>query len=79
MNPDTEERVFYVKYNLEFKLKVIHEYYENKSSIQGFSDKYDIPTNSLIRTWVNQYEQDGVESLDYQTNKSKFTGEFKLH
>jgi len=28
---------------------------------------------------VNQYEQDGVESLDYQTNKSKFTGEFKLH
>ncbi|NMB18447.1 MAG: transposase [Erysipelothrix sp.] len=28
---------------------------------------------------MNQYEQDGVESLDYQTNKSKFTGEFKLH
>ena len=67
------------KYSLEFKLKVIHEYYENKSSIQGLADKYDIPANSLIRTWVNQYEQDGVESLDYQTNKSKFTGEFKLH
>ena len=28
---------------------------------------------------MNQYEHDGVEALDYKTNKSKFTGEFKLY
>ena len=45
------------KYNTEFKVKVVKEYLESKSSYKCLSEKYCIPDESIVRRWVNDFRK----------------------
>jgi transposase len=44
------------KYSTEFKAKVVKEYLESNISYKNLSDKYCIPLESIVKTWVNAYK-----------------------
>ena len=67
------------KYNLEFKLKVVKEYLEGNIGYTSLSKKYNIPTEAVIRRWVNAYESQGYEGLEVKRKNNNYTLEFKLN
>lgn len=66
------------KYSFDFKLKVVEEYLRGEIGFTSLIRKYNISSTSLLRAWVNQYQQSGTEGLQREMSKAKFTGEFKL-
>ncbi|WP_297281355.1 transposase [uncultured Anaerococcus sp.] len=51
------------KYSTEFKIKVVKEYLESNISHKSLSDKYCIPSESVVKSWVNTYMSQGYEGL----------------
>ena len=51
------------KYSTEFKIKVVKEYLETNISYKNLSDKYNIPTSSIVKNSVNAYKSQGYEGL----------------
>ena len=66
------------KYSVEFKTKVVKEYLESNTSYKTLSNKYCIPSESIIRKWVNAYKSQGYEGLKVKRKNTKYTLEFKL-
>lgn len=66
------------KYSTEFKTKVVKEYLESNTSYKTLSNKYCIPSESIIRKWVNAYKSQGYEGLKVKRENTKYTLEFKL-
>jgi len=67
------------KYSTEFKMKVVKEYLESNISYKNLSDKYNIPTSSIIKNWVNAYKSQGFEGLKVKRKNTQYTLEYKLN
>lgn len=67
------------KYSTEFKIKLVKEYLESNISYKSLSDKYCIPSEKVIKTWVNTYKTQGYEGLKVKRENTKYTLEFKLN
>ena len=68
-----------MKYSFEFKLKLILEYLGGKSGgYRHIAEKYNLTDKSLLKGWVNQYEQFGENALKKKMTKTFYSGEFKL-
>ncbi|GAB3063218.1 helix-turn-helix domain-containing protein [Salinicoccus sesuvii] len=65
------------KHSIDFKIKVVHEYLNGDSGYRPLSVKYKIDSK-LLRTWVTQFNQNGVQGLTAGMRKSKYTQAFKL-
>ena len=67
------------KYSTEFKMKVVKEYLESNTSYKTLSNKYCIPSESIIRKWVNAYKSQGYEGLKVKRENTQYTLDFKLN
>ena len=67
------------KYSTEFKTKVVKEYLESNTSYKTLSNKYCIPSESIIRKWVNAYKSQGYEGIKVKRKNTQHTLEFKLN
>ena len=67
------------KYSTEFKMKVVKEYLESNISYKSLSDKYCIPSESVVKSWVNAYKSQGYEGLKVKRQNTQYTLEFKLN
>ena len=67
------------KYSTEFKMKVVKEYLESNISYKSLSDKYCIPSESVVKNWVNAYKSQGYEGLKVKRENTQYTLEFKLN
>lgn len=67
------------KYSTEFKIKLVKEYLESNISYKSLSDKYCIPSEKVIKTWVNTYKIQGYEGLKVKRENTQYTLEFKLN
>lgn len=65
------------KYSIELKLKIINEYLTGDDGFRMLGAKYNI-SRSLIRTWVDQYKNNGVQGLTAGMTKSTYSKSFKL-
>src|SRR5690625_1450572 len=74
--------IFMVKYDEEFKLKLVNDYLGSDLSYVSLAKKYDIPSPSSIKNWVRAYKSQGVEGLKRKKRKSKkkavYSVQFKL-
>jgi len=64
------------KYSLEFKLEVVKYYLEEHYSYPECCKKFNIPSFSIIRNWVERYKIYGVEGL-FKQKLSSYDGNFK--
>ena len=67
------------KYNFEFKEMVVKEYLCGKGSYEALARKYNIPSNTVIKKWVANFERFGAVSLMRSRQKKVYPFEFKLH
>ena len=51
------------KYSYEFKKKVVQEYLDGKGGYVYIAKQNGIPTESLLRRWVNAYKKFSDEGL----------------
>lgn len=51
------------KYSKEFKIKAVKEYLESNISYKSLPAKYCIPSEIIIKNWVNAYKSQGYEGL----------------
>lgn len=51
------------KYNMDFKLKVLHHIKEKFLSLSEACLKFDIPSKSIIINWQRLYAEDGLAGL----------------
>ena len=66
------------KYSTEFKMKVVKEYLESNTSYKTLSNKYCMPSESIIRKWVNAYKSQGYEGIKVKRKNTQHTLELKL-
>ena len=67
------------KYGTEFKMKVVKEYLETNISYKSLSGKYCIPSEIVVKKWVNAYKSQGYEGLKVKRENTQYTLEFKLN
>ena len=67
------------KYNTEFKMEVVKEYLEENISYPQISNKYCIPSETIIIKWVNAYKSQGYDGLKVKRQNTQYTLEFKLN
>ena len=66
------------KYSLDFKVKLINEYFSGESGGMNLvARKYGIPDSTLVN-WINWYEAEGIEGLSKKLSNKKYASEFKL-
>ena len=65
------------KYSTEFKMKVVKEYLETSISYKSLSGKYCIPSEIVVKRWVNAYKSQGYEGLKVKRENTQYTLEFK--
>ena len=73
------DKLSMAKYSTEFKTKVVKEYLESNTSYKTLSNKYCIPSESIIRKWVNAYKSQGYEGIKVKRKNTQHTLEFKLN
>ena len=72
------------QYSKEFKEKVVNEYLGGKGSITDLLAKYNLPTDSILRSWIKKYNSHiGLKDYDpkpevYMTNTLKTTFEERV-
>lgn len=67
----------YRKHSIDFKVKIIHEYLNDDLGYHKLSEKYKVDSK-LLRTWVNQFNQNGVQGLTAGRTQSTYSQSFKL-
>lgn len=65
------------KYELDFKLKLINEYKEEKLGYRLICRKYNIDTN-LLRTWMYQFDTFGIDGLISGMTRKKYSTDEKI-
>ena len=50
-------------YTIEFKLQVLQPILNRKMSIREAARFYNIPSNSLVWTWLKRFEKNGIKGL----------------
>ncbi|QNQ80689.1 IS3 family transposase [Lactobacillus sp. PV034] len=66
------------KYSNEFKIQIVSEFFDHQNSMTGLSKKYNVPL-SMVRTWIHQTEENGLDSLKVKHKKMIYSPEFKLN
>lgn len=66
------------KYSTKLKIKIVSEYLDEQNSINGLSEKYNIPY-SAVRGWIHQAQKNGIESLKVKHEKTNYSLDFKLN
>ena len=66
------------KYSNEFKIKIVSEYFNHQNSMTGLSKEYNVSFN-MIRTWIHQAKENGLDSLKVKHKKINYSLEFKLN
>lgn len=66
------------KYSEEFKLKVVREYLNGPLGYELLAKKYNIPSITPIRRWVNAYKSFGMKGLQKKRSKKMYSVQFKL-
>ena len=51
------------KYNTEFKMELVKEYFEGNVSYKDLTKEYSILDKYTVRRWVNSYESQVYEEL----------------
>ena len=69
--------IFMAKYSLEFKLEIVKHYLGNYGGYRAVAKKYNIQ-ESIVRRWVNSYQQFGIEGLKRSKNQTHYAVDFKL-
>lgn len=69
--------ILYKKHDLDFKLKLINEYKEEKLGYKLICKKYNIH-HSLLETWVYQFDTFGIDGLLSGMTRKKYSTDEKL-
>lgn len=64
------------KYSKKFKLKIVKEYLNGKTSYIALAQKYNIPRHEQIRRWIKRYQEHGIKGLE--KNNISYDGNFKV-
>ena len=64
-----------IKYDVDFKLQVVHQIIKGKETVDSLSIKFHI-TDSLINRWVHFYRLHGIDGL--LPSNRHYSPEFKL-
>ena len=64
-----------IKYDVDFKLQVVHQIIKGKESVDSLSIKFNI-TDSLLKRWVHFYRLHGIDGL--LPSNRHYSPEFKL-
>ena len=67
------------KYSFEFKKKIVEDYLAGNGGIRYLADKYNVPAQSNIEKWINNYQAFGDEGLMRSRKQIKYSFEYKLH
>lgn len=59
-------------YSKKLKLQVIQDYLEGKDSYEGLANKYNILSASIVKKWVEKYNE-GIEIKDYDPKGDVYT------
>ena len=66
------------KYSYEFKKKVVMEYLNGAGGKLFLAKKYDIPAESNIKKWVDNYKAFGDDGLKRSRKQTNYSFEYKL-
>lgn len=66
-----------MRYNLDFKIKVI-AYYRQGHTGTATGKKFNVDRKDVAK-WVNQYQSGGIDAIKPKTSKAKYSSEFKLN
>jgi len=64
-----------MRYNLDFKIKVI-AYYREGYSGSATGGKFGVDPK-FVRKWVKQYQSGGIDAIKPKTSKTKYSSDFK--
>ncbi len=64
-----------MRYDLDFKIKVIAYYKEGHSS-SATGEKFGMNPR-FVRKWIEQYRHTGIDAIKPKTSKTKYSSEFK--
>ena len=64
-----------MRYDLDFKIKVIAYYKEGHSS-SATGEKFGLD-NKIVSKWVQQYQHGGIDAIKPKTSKAKYSSDFK--
>lgn len=59
-------------YSKELKEQIIREYLKGKDSFEDISNKYNIPSSTIVKRWVKKYNS-GIEIKDYDPKGDVYT------
>lgn len=66
------------KYSIDFKIKVINEYFRGMGST-SLCHKYHIPSKKTVLNWVHHYQTNGLSGIKNHDQRAEcFTLHFKL-
>ena len=66
-----------MRYNLDFKIKVI-AYYKQGHTGHATAKKFKV-NPKIVSKWVKQYQSGGIEAIKPKTSKAQYSSEFKLN
>lgn len=66
-----------IKYNSEFKLKIVKEYLNGCGS-NTLAKRYSIGNHSTIMNWVHMYDKYGSSGLELRNKEKRYSGMFKI-
>ncbi len=67
------------KYSYEFKKKLVTEYLNGEAGYDYLTKKYQLPSTSILRRWINAYKGFGDKGLQRSREKKNYSFEFKLY
>jgi transposase-like protein len=67
------------KYSFEFKKRIVQDYLTGKGGYSYLVDKYNVPSISNVKKWIDNYQAFGDEGLLRSRQNEKYTFEYKLH
>ena len=70
--------VFMAKYSEEFKIKLVNEYLYGNLGYNSLSKKYNMPSSTPLKNWVNAYKAQGKKGLKRRKKNEKYSVQFKL-
>ena len=66
------------KYSFEFKMEIVQAYLNGEGSYGYLAEKYNIPSSSILKTWVASYRELGNDGLLRSRKYKNYSFQFKL-
>ena len=66
------------KYDFALKLAVVKAYLNGEGGYKALVKRFNIPSDSTLRTWVNAYKAFGENGLERNRKDKTYTVQFKL-